>query len=116
MQADAENYITLGVELNATLKGYIIARISRGEFGMDAAFAVIDAMGVDSGTRGHGLARALIEAVEDHARKRGVSELISQTDWSNQSLAGFFGHMGFGLTPVVLLERATDTPIAGNTE
>ncbi len=112
VRSEPESFIARAVELDGTFKGFLIARITRGEFGIETPFAAIDVLGVDNDARGHGLARALIEDLEAQARKLGVDEMASQTDWEKQSLAGFLGHMGFELAPLMLLERPTDAPIA----
>lgn len=104
VQQTPDSYVTLAAEQDGDLIGYLIARINRGEFGRVEATAAVDAMGVDSGHRAHGVGTMLMDGLDSALRDLGISTVFSQVDWTNGSLLGFFGQAGFGLAPRVLLQ------------
>jgi ribosomal protein S18 acetylase RimI-like enzyme len=110
VQGAPDSYITLGAEQAGRLVGYIILRLSAGEFGADHARAVVEAVGVDRAHRGAGAGGALLAAAEGRAIELGARELVSEADWSRRGLLEFFEHAGFGLAPNLLLERPVITP------
>ncbi|MEQ8697371.1 MAG: GNAT family N-acetyltransferase [Bauldia litoralis] len=110
VQGAPESYITLGADRGGALAGYVILRLSAGEFGDDHARAVIEALGVGRAHRDAGVGRSLLTAAEEKAIELGARELASEADWSRRGLLGFLEHAGFGLAPNLLLERPVSTP------
>lgn len=104
VQKTPENYVTLGAECDGRLAGFVIGRISRGEFGSLRPAAAVDAIGVDQAYRGQGIGSALVGALEAALRDAGVEVVFSQADWTNSNLLRFFEAAGFGLAPRTLLE------------
>ena len=107
-----EDFVHVGVIRNDLLVGFAFARILRGEFGREQAIATLDAVGVERGSREHGVGHALIDGVTEVMRKKGVHSLQSQADWTNHALLRFFDASGFGLAPRLVLERSVLTPLA----
>lgn len=110
VQSAPDSFITLGVDRDDRLAGYVILRLSAGEFGDDRAKAVVEALGVGRAHRQAGLGRMLLAAAEERAVELGASELASEADWSRRSLLDFFERAGFGLASNLLLERPVDAP------
>lgn len=110
VQGAPDSYITLGADQGGKLAGYIILRLSAGEFGSDQAQAVIEALGVGRAHRKSGIGRALLTAAEEKAIELGAREIVSEADWSRRGLLDFLEHAGFGLAPKLLLERPVSTP------
>lgn len=106
VQNTPDSYITLGVEDDGALAGYVIARLERGEFGGDRLVAALDAIGVARDSQNRGLGDALMKGLDDALRKATVSVLYSQTDWDNRALLDFFARHDFALAPHVLLESS----------
>jgi len=104
---DPTGFIALAATDGPDLVGYASCHIQDGEFGAAGRVAVIDAIGIDPARRGGGLGRRLLAALEVAAVKRSVGELVSQADWSEQSMVRFFQSAGFELTPRLVLKRAT---------
>jgi len=88
-----------------SLVGFLIARLVGGEFGGDDAVATLDAIGVDPEARGHGIAQALLNQLEDILRHKGITELQTQTSWTNHSLVKFLSAAGFQRAPRLVLSR-----------
>jgi GNAT superfamily N-acetyltransferase len=110
-RARPNDFIHVGVSRSGVLRGFAIARILRGEFGRKRAVAVLDAVGVEPQSQELGVGQALIEALVDAMRQKGVASLQSQVDWKNRDLLHFFAASGFELAPRVALERSVVEPL-----
>jgi L-amino acid N-acyltransferase YncA len=106
-----EDFVHVGVARNGSLIGFAFARILRGEFGREQIIATLDAVGVASGSLERGVGRALMNALSEAMRKKGVQSLHSQADWTNHALLRFFDTSGFVLAPRLVLERSVLTPL-----
>ena len=105
VRSDSELFITLAVEYEDTLAGFLIARIICGEFGTAAPIASIDTIGVAPEQQGKGLGSTLLAGLETAARERGIFEVMSQELWSGSALMGFFSSAGFEVAPRWIIER-----------
>lgn len=101
---DPKGFIYVGAGADGSLKGYAMVRLLGGEFGQDAA-CMLDAIGVDPDTKGMGLGCALLSGIEDVMAHKGISELQTETEWTNGDLLGFLAHAGFERAPRVVLKR-----------
>ena len=104
-QARPEDFVQVGVVAGDQLKGFVVARILRGEFGQKDAVAVLDAVGVDPQSREQGLGQSLMEGLVDISRQRGVRALQSHVSWTSHDLMRFFNASNFKLAPRLDLER-----------
>lgn len=104
-QADPDGFIVMATEESGTLNGFAIARFQDGEFGEEDPVAILDTLGVDPGSQRQGVGRLLMEGIERVMRKRGVHELRTQVEWSDQALLRFFASVGFSVAPHQVLER-----------
>jgi ribosomal protein S18 acetylase RimI-like enzyme len=109
--AQPDDYIHLGAMRGGSLRGFVIARILRGEFGQQHAVAVLDSIGVEAESQERGIGQALMRALRQTMQRRGVHRLQSQAAWSNHSLLRFFDAAGFALAPRLALERSTLEPL-----
>lgn len=109
---DPHRFLFIGVCDAGGLVGFVLARVLEGEFGGDAAVAVLDAIGLDPDKRGEGFGRQLMAGLENVMRQKNVRELQSQLDWDNHALMGFLDAAGFRLAPRVVLSR----PVAHGAE
>src|SRR5512140_4000638 len=69
-KARPSDFVHVGVVADNVLRGFAIARIMHGEFGIKDAIAVVDALGVESEKREHGLGQSLMERLVAMARQR----------------------------------------------
>ena len=104
-KAQPEDFIHVGVVQDGALCGYAIARVLRGEFGHKHAVAVLDAIGVDAGSRERGVGQALMAELNAMMLRQDVRALQSQAEWTNQDLMRFFAAAGFQLAPRLTLQR-----------
>lgn len=101
---DPKGFIYVGACRGGLLRGYAMVRLLGGEFGQDAS-SMLDAIGVEPDAKGMGLGRALLSGVEDVMAHKGISELQTETEWTNSGLLGFLAHAGFQRAPRVVLKR-----------
>jgi len=110
--ARPDDYVHIGAMRGGVMRGFAIARILRGEFGYEQAVAVVDAIGVEATSQERGIGQALMEALSDIMRKKGVGLLQTQADWTNHDLLRFFSAAGFKLAPRLVLQRpAGELPV-----
>lgn len=113
--ADPEGVIHLGLHRGGALRGFALARVLRGEFGRDEAVAVLDALGVEPESEQRGVGHALISELTAVMRRRGVTSLQTEANWTDHALLRFFEAEGFQLAPRMVLERAI-APLDESTE
>ena len=89
------------------LIGYLLARRLRGEFGRRQTGVRIELVGVRGGRQHHGVGRRLLEALADHARRKGVAELRTAARWNDRVMLRWFDAMGFQLSA----DRILDCPV-----
>ena len=106
--AHPDDYIHLGAVRGGSLRGFVIARVLRGEFGHEHTVAVLDSIGVEAESRERGVGQALMAALGNAMRGRGARSLQSQADWTNHALLRFFAAAGFELAPRLALQRRVD--------
>ena len=105
------DFVQVGVFAGSALRGFAIARILHGEFGIKDTIAVVDSLGVAPESRELGVGQSLMEALVASARKQGARSVQSQVDWKNVELLRFFNTTHFQLAPRLALERvATELP------
>ncbi len=89
------------------LTGYILARVLHGEFGRTETALRIELVGVRREAQGCGIGTRLLEALLEHARRRGVSALRTAAAWNDHAMLRWFDATGFALAP----DRIVDCPV-----
>ena len=105
IKARPNNYLHVCITTGGQLRGFVIARILRGEFGHKDAVAVLDAVGVEPESRERGIGQGLVEELIAVARRQGVQTLHSQASWTQHDMLRFFDASQFELAPRFVLER-----------
>lgn len=103
--AEPRGFVYLGCEGDAGLQGFLLARLTEGEYGTPAVSASMDAIGVDPAVRRQGVGNSLMEALGEILKHKGVGTIRSQVDWRNLGMLEFFAGTGFTLAPRHVLER-----------
>ena len=96
--------VSLAADLDGGLRGFLLARVYYGEFGTLEPVAVLDTLGVDPGSRGLGVGRALMEQLLVNLAGLGVGTLRTEVAWEEADLVGFFHRHGFKPAPRLCLE------------
>ncbi len=102
---DPGGFAYLGCDENGTLQGFLLARFQEGEYGTAGRSASLDAIGVDPQAAGKGMGRALLEALDEILKHKGIHSIYSQAEWSNLPMLSFFAANDFSLAPRYILER-----------
>jgi GNAT superfamily N-acetyltransferase len=105
-----KSYIYVGAERDGDLKGFVLVRLVAGEFGADETVAVLDALGVHPQAQGRGIGQAMLAEIDAVARAKGISEMQTQTAWTDHDLLRFFEHRGFAVGGRLVLSRPVDVP------
>jgi GNAT superfamily N-acetyltransferase len=98
-------FVALGADRDGRLVGFVFARLYEGEFGGKIPEAALDAIGVAAEVRHQGVGGKLIDGMAAAMRIHGITEIATQTDWTDTDLTGFFAETGFSLAPRLVLER-----------
>jgi len=114
--AHPDDFVQIGVTGGGILRGFVIARLLRGEFGRDDVVAVLDVLGVEPESQDRGLGQSLIDRLVEIARQKGVRSLHSRASWANHQLLRFFDATGFRLSPRLVLERSVADPLIESAE
>jgi len=111
--ANPDSFVSTVVEDGGKLMGFGLARVQRGEFGIQNAVAVLDVLGVDSDARGKGIGRAVLSGIEQQLKERNIDILKTQVAWTDSVLTAFFCGNGFKLGSSQVIERDT-SPLKEN--
>lgn len=86
--------------------GFMLGEVRSGEFGLEHPTGWIEVLGVDPDFRGRAVGRRMAEAMLDHFRDRGASEVRTLVDVEQLGdVAGFFRSLGFERAPLEPLVR-----------
>ena len=96
--------VSLVVEINGEVVGFILGDISGWEFGVPETIGWIDTIGVDPGYQKRGLARALAHELIKNLKALGVKTIYTLVSWNDWDLLQFFHAMGFTRGDMINLE------------
>jgi predicted N-acetyltransferase YhbS len=89
------------------LIGYLLARMLHGEFGRRQTGLRIELVGVRRDEQHHGVGHRLLDALLEHARRKGVAELRTAASWNDHTMLRWFDAMDFELS----VDRIVDCPV-----
>ena len=107
LQAMPDSFITCAALDDKKLAGYGFARILEGEFGARSAIVELDDIGVAPDYQGKGIGKMVMAGIEQRMKRKNISTLQTQVDWSNLSMIRFFASTGFSLGSGQIIERDT---------
>lgn len=97
--------MSLVVELEGRVVGYMIVSLYYGEYGISEPTASIDAIGVAADVRRRGVAHAMMAQFRSNAHAIGVSVVRTEVEWDDFDLLAFFQREEFAPAGRVCLER-----------
>jgi len=104
---EPKQFVYIACVCNHEVKGYLLARLQRGEFGGARTVAVVDDIGVGRDVQGQGVGRALMAELAAIIQKKCINEIRSQVDWADQGMLRYFAATGFHLAPRTIYQRVT---------
>jgi predicted N-acetyltransferase YhbS len=96
--------VSLVVEVNGEVVGFILGDISGWEFGVPETIGWIDTIGVDPAYQKRGLATALAHELIKNLKALGVKTIYTLVSWNDWDLLQFFHAMGFTRGDMINLE------------
>jgi predicted N-acetyltransferase YhbS len=96
--------VSLVVEMNGEVAGFILGDISGWEFGVPETIGWIDTIGVDPAYQKRGLAKALAHELVKNLKALGVKTIYTLVSWNDWDLLQFFHAMGFTRGDMINLE------------
>jgi ribosomal protein S18 acetylase RimI-like enzyme len=102
----------LHVQLAATdersLAGYILARLTVGEFGRLHPGLRFEVVGVRQDVQGRGVGTKLMDALIDYAHRHGLVDVRTAAAWNNLTMLRWLDSMGFVLAPNHIVDCAVE--------
>jgi len=96
----------LVAEEDGGVVGFIVGDVRPWEFGETSEVGWIRAIGVDPEFQGHGVGRALGNALLARFRARGVRTVRTLVEWHAGDVIAYFKDLGFDRSRQVALEKA----------
>ena len=87
--------ISLVAEADGRQVGFVMARVSLGEFGSTEPVAEMDTIGIHPDYRSQGIGRALLSQLFVNLTTLQVEKVMTEVDWSDTELIAFLAHCGF---------------------
>lgn len=103
-QRAPELHAQFAVDERGTLAGFVLGRLLEGEFGRTEPGLRLELIEVRPESRGRGAGRALVRALEEEARKRGVRELRTAALWTEHAMLEFLHAGGWSLARTQVLD------------
>ncbi len=97
--------VSLVAEADGRPVGFIMARVSLGEFGRTEPSADLDTIGVEPEYRGRGVGRALLTQLFANLATLRVEKVLTEVRWSDQELLAFLARCDFKPAPRLAVER-----------
>ena len=94
-----------GVEADGRLIAMLLGHARSGDFGQAPEIGWVEALAVDAGWQGQGLARLLGEAFIADCAGQDMARAVTLVDLHDQPLRHFFRALGFRQSPLLCLER-----------
>ena len=104
MMDDQASQVSLVVEVQGKVLGFILGDVSGWEFGVPDTIGWIDTMGVDPVHQKKGLATALAQELIQRLKALGVRTIYTLVSWDDWDLLQFFHAMGFTRGDMINLE------------
>ncbi len=105
---DPKQHAQFAVGDDKGLAGYILARVLEGEFGRDLRSLRLEMVGVRHDARGHGVGKALFDALTSWARRHDVRELRTAASWRDATMLHWLDGMGFELATAAIVDCSVD--------
>ena len=103
-----ERNACLVAEADGKVVGFLVGDIRGWDFGEDQEVGWIRIVGIDPAHQGHGVGKALGEALMKYFETRGVTTVRTTVEWDAADLIAYFRTLGFERSGFVGLEKHLD--------
>jgi GNAT superfamily N-acetyltransferase len=111
-----ELHLQFAAEDNGEFRGHALARVLEGEFGRTRPGLRLEVISVVPAAQSRGVGRALHAALEQEAKKRGISEFRTGAAWRDHGMLRFLDGIGYQLAPNRVIECAVEGSALGARE
>ena len=95
----------LAAEVDGRFAGFIIGDLRPWEFGEDRDVGWLKTVGVDPAFQGHGVGKALGDALLAHFQEKGVSRVRTLVEWHSGDMIAYLKSIGFDRGDLIPLEK-----------
>ncbi len=106
--AKGERNACLVAESEGRVVGFLVGDIRTWDFGEDQEIGWIKIVGIDPAYQGHGVGKALGEALLRYFEERGVKTVRTTVEWDAGDLVAYFRTLGFERSGFIGLEKTLD--------
>ena len=106
--ARGEQGACLAAEADGKLVGFLVGDVRAWDFGEDQEVGWIKIVGIDPAYQGHGVGKALGEALMRYFGTRGVTTVRTTVEWDAGDLIADFRTLGFERSGFIGLEKHLD--------
>jgi ribosomal protein S18 acetylase RimI-like enzyme len=92
---NARLMVSLAVDIDGHLAGYLMGRLYYGEFGVPEPVAILDTIGVDPEHPREGIGRALMDQFRRNLNALGIERIQTEAQWNDWALIRFLDASGF---------------------
>ncbi len=92
-------------EVDGKFAGFVIGDVRPWEFGEERDVGWVKTVGVDPAFQGHGVGKALGEALLTYFKKKGVDHVRTLVEWHAGDMIAYFKSIGFDRSNLIPLER-----------
>lgn len=100
-----KHHLQLAAVSDGTLAGFVLARVSGGEYGGVQDAVLLESVGVAPALARHGAGRLMHQRLVELARHKGARALQTQVSWKDTTMVGFLAAQGYQLDGQWVLER-----------
>jgi ribosomal protein S18 acetylase RimI-like enzyme len=96
----------VAVASDGRVVGFMLGEVRSGEFGLEHPTGWLEVLGVDPDFRGRAVGRLMAEAMLEHFREQGATEVRTRVDEEQRGdVAGFVRSLGFEPAPLKPMVR-----------
>ncbi len=106
--AKGERNACLVAELEGKVVGFLVGDIRAWDFGEDQEIGWIRIVGIDPAYQGHGVGKALGDALMRYFETRGITTVRTTVEWDSGDLIAYFRTLGFERSGFIGLEKRLD--------
>jgi len=103
--AKGERNACLVAEAEGKVVGFLVGDVRTWDFGEDQEIGWIRIVGIDPAFQGHGVGKALGEALMRYFETRGITTVRTTVEWDAGDLIAYFRTLGFERSGFIGLEK-----------
>jgi ribosomal protein S18 acetylase RimI-like enzyme len=106
--AKGERNASVVAETEGKVVGFLVGDIRAWDFGEDQEIGWIRIVGIDPAYQGHGVGKALGDALMRYFETRGITTVRTTVEWDSGDLIAYFRTLGFERSGFIGLEKRLD--------